>query len=427
MDGWLDFFTFRDANVRYVTLGAMLLGGSVAVVGVFGYLRKRSLAGDAVAHAMLPGICLGFLLAGQKSLPWLVGGAFASGWLALLTIDWLPRQARLKEDTAIGLVMSVFFGAGILLLTAIQHGGNAAQVGLEDFLFGRAAALVGSDLGLLSGLAVTLLLVVVVFYKELALLSFDAAYARAVGFPVRGLEFLLTTLTVLAVVAGIQAVGVVLTAALLVTPAAAARFWTHRLPLMLALAAGLGAFSGLAGAWVSYVAPAMPTGPWIVLAASALALGSFLLAPGQGLLARWWRQRAHRRKFAEENLLKLLYKMGERRQDHDRAYQPADLPTGQAPAQLAATLRRLRAEGYLTRRGPGWQLTPEGYERGRRITRLHRLWELYLTEYLRLAPDHVHDDAETMEHIITPEIEQELEKRLRRPEFDPHQNRIPYD
>jgi manganese/zinc/iron transport system permease protein len=428
MDALLDFLLLRDANTLYVVLGSVMLAASTAVVGTFSFLRKKSLAGDAVAHAVLPGICLAFMLSGSKNPLWLIGGAFVTGWLSLVAIDFITSRTRLKEDTAIGLVMSVFFGVGVLLLTGIQHQGNAAQTGLEGFLFGKAAALTGSDLWAFAGLSVVLLLTVVIFFKELALVAFDEQLARAIGFPVRRLELLLTTLTVLAVVAGIQAVGVVLTAAMLVTPAAAARFWTDRLPLMVGLAAGLGAVSGVSGAFVSYLAPAMPTGPWIVLVASALAVGSFLFAPGRGTVARWRRQRAHRRKFGEENLLKLFYKLGELDDSFFAPRSRADIVQARAfdQGRLRAALARLVAEGYLCAGAGTWRLTPEGRERGQRITRLHRLWELYLTEYLRIAPDHVHDDAETMEHIITPEIEQQLEKRLQHPQYDPHRARIPY-
>jgi len=429
MDSLVDFFSFRNANTFYVVFGSAILAASTALVGTFSFLKKKSLAGDAVAHAVLPGICLAFLLSGNKNPLWLILGAFISGWFALVSIDFITSRTRLKEDTAIGLVMSVYFGVGIVLLTSIQHSGNAAQTGLEGFLFGKAAALVGSDMWTFAGLSVLLLLTVVLFFKELTLISFDENFAKVIGFPVRRLELLLTTLTVLAVVAGIQTVGVVLTAAMLITPAAAARFWTDRLPIMMGLAALIGAFSGISGAFASYLAPAMPTGPWIVLVASAVAIGSFLFAPGRGTVAKWQRQRAHRRKFGEENLLKLFYKLGE----NDAAFfvprSQADILRARAfdSRALLNILARLVGEGYLRREGAAWQLTPEGRERGQRITRLHRLWELYLTEYLRLAPDHVHDDAETMEHIITPEIELQLEKRLKHPQFDPHLARIPYD
>jgi len=427
MEEFLDFFSFADANVRYVTLCSVLLAASSAVVGCFTLLRKRALVGDAVAHAVLPGVCLAFLLSGTKNPFILLLGAFLTGWLSLIAIDFITSRSRIKEDTAIGLVLSVFFGIGILLLTAIQHSGNAAQSGLDKFLFGKAASLVGEDLIAFGVVAVLLLLATMLFYKELTLLCFDQAYAKTIGFPVRVLELLLTTLTVFAVVVGIQAVGVVLMAAMLITPAAAARFWTDKLRLMLVLAAGIGAFSGITGAFVSYTAPAMPTGPWIVLIVSMMAILSFAFAPKKGWVARLLRQRRNRTLILEENLLKLLYQLGEQKQDFSTARPLEELLERRAipPAQARSGLHRLGRQGYLEKTPPGWLLTPEGRRRGERVVRLHRLWELYLTQYLHLAADHVHEDAETIEHIITPELEQKLLEELNFPVLDPHQARIP--
>ncbi|WP_299985724.1 iron chelate uptake ABC transporter family permease subunit [uncultured Pontibacter sp.] len=427
MQDFLEFFSFTDANIRYVTLGSVLLAASSAVVGCFTLLRKRALVGDAVAHAVLPGVCLAFILSGTKNPFILLIGAFVTGWLSLVVIDYITSRSRIKEDTAIGLVLSVFFGIGILLLTAIQQTGNAAQSGLDKFLFGSAASLIGEDLIAFGVVAVLLLVAVVLFYKELTLLCFDQAYARTIGFPVRGLELLLTTLTVFAVVVGIQAVGVVLMAAMLITPAAAARFWTENLRVMLLLAAIIGAFSGIAGAFVSYTAPSMPTGPWIVLIVSMIAILSFALAPGRGWIARILRQRRNKTRILEENLLKLLYQLGELRQDYSSARSLEELlERRNIPKKEALSgLQKLKRQGYLQKEDKRWLLTTEGEKRGRRVVRLHRLWELYLTQYLNLASDHVHEDAETIEHIITPELEQRLIEELNYPDLDPHSARIP--
>ncbi|MEJ8755442.1 iron chelate uptake ABC transporter family permease subunit [Pontibacter sp. H259] len=427
MSEFLEFFSFADANIRYVTLGSVLLASSSAVVGCFTLLRKRALVGDAVAHAVLPGVCLAFILSGTKNPFILLLGAFITGWLSLVLIDYITSRSRIKEDTAIGLVLSVFFGIGILLLTSIQHSGNAAQSGLDKFLFGKAASLVGQDLIVFSAVALLLLITTILFYKELKLLCFDEVYAKSIGYPVRSLELLLTTLTVFAVVVGIQAVGVVLMAAMLITPAAAARFWTERLGVMLILAALIGVFSGVTGAFVSYTAPAMPTGPWIVLIVSMIAILSFAFAPKRGWVARLFRQRRNKTQILEENLLKLFYQLGEQHEDYfsnrtlDAILTRRNIPKRQALAGLA----KLKRQGYIEKHPNGWSLTREGEIRGKRVVRLHRLWELYLTQYLQLASDHVHEDAETIEHIITPELEQKLMEELNYPALDPHHTKIP--
>ncbi len=226
MNTLIEFFSFADPNVRTVVLGSMLLGASAAIVGCFTFLRKRALVGDAVAHSILPGVCVAYMLSGQKSPFILLAGAVTAGWLSLLAMDFIVQRTKLKTDTAIGLVLSVFFGLGILLLTHIQHSGSAGQAGLDKFLFGKAASMTRQDVLVFGATATVLLLIVLALFKEFKLVSFDPDYARSVGLPVRSLEFTLATITVLAVAVGIQAVGVVLMAALLITPAAAARFWT---------------------------------------------------------------------------------------------------------------------------------------------------------------------------------------------------------
>ncbi|SFC18353.1 manganese/zinc/iron transport system permease protein [Flexibacter flexilis DSM 6793] len=428
MSTFWNFITFADPNIKYIVLGTVLLSVGSAVVGCFSFLRKRALVGDAVAHSVLPGVCLAFMLSGTKNPLWLLLGAFVTGWLSLLSIDFISKNSKLKEDTSIGLVLSVFFGIGILLLTHIQQSGEASQSGLDKFLFGKAASLIGSDLWLFLGVVSVLLLITFLFFKEFTLLSFDKQYAAALGLPVRGLELLLTTLTVLAVVIGIQSVGVVLMAAMLITPAAAARYWTHDIRKMVALAATFGAISGITGAYISYAAPAMPTGPWIVLVVSLLAVVSFSFAPRKGIVGSLLLQRKNRLQIIEENILKALFHLGEQENDFfkHRSFEEIIIKRDIEPSQLRTGLRRLRQHGYVLKEHGLWTLTPEGQQRGKRVTKLHRLWEMYLTTHLNIAPDHVHDDAETMEHIITPEIERALEEQLRFPTTDPHGENIPY-
>lgn len=425
----MEFFTFSDPNVRLVAFGSVLLGASAAVVGCFTFLRKRALVGDAIAHAILPGVCLGFIVSGTKN-PWiLLAGAVVSGWLALLVMDFMTNRSKLKTDTAIGAVLSVFFGLGILLLTAIQHSGAANQAGLDSFLFGKAASMNRQDIITFSSVALLLLILVLAFFKEFKLVSFDPAFAQTIGLPVRALEFMLSTITVLSVATGIQAVGVVLMAALLITPAAAARFWTERIQTMILLAAAFGMVSGFFGSFISYVAPSMPTGPWIVMLLSAIAVASVLFAPQRGILARNRLQRENSRKMLIENLLKTFYSLGERRGQfgedisltalrQKRAFQSGALQRG---------LRSLHRNRWVEAAGKDtYRLTPEGLEESKRVVRLHRLWELYLSERMNMAADHVHNTAEAIEHILTPDVEKALLEELDHPVLDPHQSNIPY-
>lgn len=427
METFTEFFSFRDPNIVAVVLGSILLTASSAIVGTFTFLKKKALVGDAVAHAVLPGICLAFIISGNKNLFVLIIGALITGWLSLVIIDAISRESKLKEDTAIALVLSVFFGIGILLLTYIQHSGNATQTGLDSFLFGKAAALVGNDLKVFGVVAVVLILTIALFFKELKLISFDANYAASLGIPVRAMDLLLTSLTVFAVVTGIQAVGVVLMAAMLITPAAAARFWTDDVLKMTILAAVFGALAGLTGAYVSFVAPSMPTGPWIVMIISMIAMISFFFSPNRGILSRVLLQRRQRAIFMDENLLKALYQLGENDGNmfQSRSIEQINARREFLMSGLQISLRRLTKSGFLERSNGSWKFTQAGKTKGQRVVKLHRLWELYLSKYIKIADDHVHEDAETMEHIITPEIEKELERMLEYPTMDPHNKAIP--
>jgi len=424
----VEFFSFQDVNIRYVALGTVLLGASSALVGCFTFLRKKALVGDTIAHSILPGICLSFIIFEIKDPLMLLLGAMVSGWLSVYIVDYISDNSKIKPDTAIGLTLSVFFGVGVLLLTHIQHSGNAAQAGLDKFLFGKAASLVQNDVITFGVVSVLLIATIILFFKQFSLISFDVHFAKTIGLPVRTFEVILSTITVLAVAIGIQTVGVVLMAAMLITPAAAARFWTDKLKVMIVIAAIIGAVSGLFGAFISFTAPSMPTGPWIVVVLSFIAIGSMLIAPKNGAISKIRKQKKNQRKILEDNIIKLLYKLGEKENDFFKnrsittlkSYR--EIPTN----KFLKGLNILKKKNQVAMVNDLWVLTEEGKTAGMRIVKIHRLWELYLTTYLRIAPDHVHEDAETIEHIITPEMELKLEHLLNFPEKDPHNVNIPY-
>ncbi|GAB3343414.1 manganese ABC transporter permease MntC [Marivirga atlantica] len=425
----IDFFSFTDANVIYVVLGTIILGASAAVVGSFTFLRKRALIGDAIAHSILPGICIAFILGGTKNYAFLIIGAFISGWISILLVDYITKKSKLKEDTAIGLILSVFFGVGILLMTYIQQSGNAEQTGLNYFLFGKAASMVGQDVIVFSVISVILIITVFLFYKELQLISFDEAFAQSIGIRVKLISFILSSLTVLAVVTGIQAVGVVLMAALLITPFAAARYWSGYLPRILILAAIIGGFSGFSGTYISYIAPNMPTGPWVVMVLSVIALISIVFAPKKGIVSRWFKQRKYRRLIQDENILKAFFQIAESNESFGEPKSVAMIRKKRyySDRLINRIFKRLKRQGFLKQSASGYYLSKFGQRKAARLVKLHRLWELYLTEYLRIAPDHVHEDADTIEHLITPELEKKLEEKLNYPKADPHNSQIPYD
>jgi manganese/zinc/iron transport system permease protein len=274
-----------DYTLRTIALGAALLGAVAGALGCFALLRGQSLLGDAISHAALPGIVLAFMLTGSRAAPILVLGAGVAGWLGALVVHGMVRGGRIPQDTALGIVLSSFFGFGLVLLTWVQQRPDARQAGLDTFLFGQAATLLPADAWVLAGVGGGALLAVFAFWKEFALITFDPDQARVMGFPVRRLQVLLDGLLVVAIVLGLQLVGVVLMSALVVAPAAAARQWTGSLGPMVVLAGALGALAGVLGSMASAVAPGIPTGPVIVLVASGIVAISLVFGPRRGRTA----------------------------------------------------------------------------------------------------------------------------------------------
>ncbi|HEX6202691.1 MAG TPA: iron chelate uptake ABC transporter family permease subunit [Thermoanaerobaculia bacterium] len=414
-------------TARNVLAGAAILGATGGVLGGFALLRRQSLLGDALAHAALPGVCLGYLLTGSKTPLPLFAGALVAGIVGALVILAIVRWSRIKEDVAIGIVLSVFFGVGIVLLTWIQRLPAGNQSGLDKFLFGQAATLVDEDVRAMAILSGLVLAAVVLFYKELQLLAFDPEFGASLGLPMRRIEILLTTLLVTVVVVGLQTVGVVLIVATLVTPAAAARQWTERLGAMLVLSASIGAGSGAVGAVVSASYARLPTGPVIVLVASAVLVVSLVAAPERGLIWALARERRAATRIRRENLLKDLYRRGESDADWSRFVPRPHLlgERGWTPGQLARVLAPLGAGGLVERRDDAVRLSAAGRAEAAGVVRRHRLWELYLARRLELAHDHVHRDAEAMEHVLSAEATEELARQLGHPATDPHGRPIP--
>lgn len=284
-----------DYTLRNVALGSALLGIVGGVLGTFAVLRQQGLLGDVLAHAALPGICLAFMLTETRIPLILMLGAAFTGWVGTLVILKLIRDTRISEDTALGVVLSVFFGLGVVLLTHIQHSYGSGQAGLDRYLFGQAATLVEENVITMAVLGGIALIIVGLLFKEFKVLSFDPDFASSIGLPVGALNILLTSLIVVAVVIGLQTVGVVLMAAMLIGPAAAARQWTNHLSTMLFLSAFFGAAAGVSGAMISVSARGVPTGPMVILCMTAIVLVSLFLAPERGIIWNAVRQRNARR------------------------------------------------------------------------------------------------------------------------------------
>jgi manganese/zinc/iron transport system permease protein len=413
---WWRVLLLQDYNTRIVLMGALLLGCASGVIGTFALLRRRALVGDAASHATLPGIALAFMvmtaLGGDgKFLPGLLAGAALAGLAGMGCILAIRRYTRLQEDAALGVVLSVFFGFGMALLGVIQRMRAGHAAGLESFIYGKTASMLAADAWLIAGIAGVVILVTLALFKELSLLCFDPEYAQARGYPVLLLDATLMVLMVLAVVTGLQAVGLILIIALLIIPVAAARFWTNDLGRMVRIAAGIGAASGVLGAVISAGAARIPAGAVMVLVAGFFFLFSLFWGPARGVWYRWRRHCQLKWKTGEQHVLRLLYEWEEL--SPGAALSLDDL--WQAKTWTAHWVRRVVARAVrkgwvqpLT--GAAVRLTAAGRLRARQVVRNHRLWEAYLIRYAHVAAHHVDRNADMIEHVLGDEMVAELER-----------------
>ena len=351
-----------DYTLRTVAIGSMIIGLVSGMLGSFAVLRKQSLLGDAISHAALPGIVLAFLITHSREPEVLMVGALIAGWLATLFMLAIIRTTRIKSDTSLGLVLSVFFGLGLMLLTFAQRRPDATQAGLDKFLFGQAATLLQSDVIMMSIIAAIALGLLAVFWKEFKLISFDTEFAASLGFPVRVLDVVLITLLVVAIVIGLQTVGVVLMSAMIVAPAAAARQWTDKLHIMVMLGGLFGALAGVTGTLISGSLERLPTGPMIVVCVSLIVLFSMLFATNRGLVWNWFRARRNAHKLRARAVLADLNVLAMQHPDQEHGHSVAVLRAMSTnPDGVSYALRQLRERGHARETGRDiWALTDEG-------------------------------------------------------------------
>lgn len=357
-----DYFSlvFTDYTLRTITLGTAVLGAVCGMLGSFAVLRKQSLLGDAISHAALPGIAIAFIISGAKDSNILLLGALVSGLIGTFWIRGIITKTHLKSDTALGLILSLFFGFGMLLLTFIQKLPNANQAGLDKYLFGQAATLVESDVWMMVVVTAICLVILLLFWKEFKILLFDADYTKTLGFNTKLIDILITSFIVLAIVMGLQTVGVVLMSAMLLAPAAAARQWTNSLAVMVFLAAIFGAFSGVLGTAISASQNNLSTGPVIVIVAAVFVVFSFVFSPGRGLLFRQIRFIKNRRDLQLHKTLAFMYNIAETHDDISHPHAIKILNNFQGFTK--ATLQKLVDKDYVTIEGNMWSMTRKGFQ-----------------------------------------------------------------
>jgi len=430
--------SFIAYNTQIVLLGTLLLGMCGGGVGSFMLLRKKALVGDVASHAALPGIGIAYLTVeafhpgGGKSLPWLLVGASLSAAFGVIVTNLIQRVRLIKEDAALGIVLSLFFGTGIVLLTVIQQLKTGTAAGLPDFIFGKAASMTQADVFAIAIASSIVLFVCLILFKEFAVLCFDQEYAAAVGWPAKRLDLLLTSLVVGVAVIGMQSVGLLLVVALLIIPPTAARFWSDRLGPMVLIASLIGGASATIGVLLSSIFPNLAAGPAIVLTGTFAFAVSFVFGSKRGTFWEIWRQRTASRKKGQLDLLRACYEEIERRIAPNESFASAatsgipDLtPYPIASESLVAArswsigrvsslLRSAVNEGWLRLDSDGnYRLTQSGARLAARAVRNHRLWELYLIHFADVALSRVDREADLIEHVLEPGLIEQLEELLK--------------
>ena len=410
---------------------------SASLIGVLVYLRKESLIGEALSHASYPGVILGALFFAEfiswdpthPALPlFILLGATVFSFAGIWTIHFLEKELKVKNDSALCFVLASYFGLGVLIASRIQFTHTLFYKQVQVYLWGQAATMTDIHILIYALLTLIVVLPLALFYKEIKAATFDRSWSTVLGLPVTWINTLLFGLIVLSLVTGIRSVGVVLMSAMLIAPAVAARQLTDRLSRMFLLSALFGSLAAYLGNVLSYKCSEIfsvrfPTGPMIVIVSSAICLASLLFSPSRGLTVRWVRRMFFQVRTLSENILKTIWRTNG---ESPVAFEQIRSYHFLGPLYLRAILSYLSYSGWVKNEGDGhWSLTREGSLRAQKIIRLHRLWEVYLVDWVGAPIEKVHKSAEEMEHILTKEVEKELSLLLKEPRLDPHRQPIP--
>lgn len=437
-----DYFT--DPVLRAPTIASMFMCLSAALIGVIVFLRKESLIGEALSHASYPGVVLGIMvvgfLFGDQDLPFFTSaailiGALFSALFGAWMIKLLQEKGKVSQDASLCFILSSFFGIGILFASDVQFSYSYLYKQIQVYFYGQSATMTDIHILIYGILASAVILTIIFFQKEITIVTFDRRFAESVGINARLIDQIFFLTLVLSVIIGIRSVGVVLMSAMLIAPATAARQYTNRLSFLFGLAATFGVLSALFGTILSVESSkilalhypqdrlVLPSGPMIVLVATSICLISLLFAKERGVLRRFFRSLKFSRECAIENLLKAIWRHGPK----DKiSFSTLKKVQANSNFYLNYLLSKLCSQGWLVKTADGrYLLTPDGVLRAQHIVRLHRLWEVYLSDYLGVGKEKIHRNAEEMEHIITPEIERELTALLNDPKKDPHHQPIP--
>lgn len=400
-------------------IASVTIGISCGLIGTYIMLRKMSLIGDALAHSVLPGVVISFMIAGKNEL-FLFFGAVISGITTSLLIGLVNRNSKIKEDTSIGIIFTGAFALGILLVSQLKQ----VHIDLSSYLFGDVLGVSDADIILSSVITLIIILSVILFYKQLLITSFDPTIAATIGVSVSLVHYLLMSLLSMSIVAGLQSVGVILIIAMLITPPAAAYLLTNSLKKILLLSALIGVISSVTGLYLSYHLN-YSSGASIVLTSVVIFLLAFLFSPLEGLVPRYFRRRNSIKQNLMEDVMKIIYKNPDC-SEKNKLFKICKTHLNINETSFESAIKRATRKNLLFEKNENLHLSELGEEISAKLLRSHRLWEAYAAKEKFISPEKIHPDAEKVEHILTDDLIKELDEELGYPETDPHGSPIPY-
>lgn len=409
----------------YILAGMVLMSGAASILSTILYYRQQTLTGDVVAHSVLPGIVLIYLLFQNQDVWLLIIGGSSSAFVAIFLIEYLQRKQILRQDILQASLLSIFFGTGIFLLSYLQQLPDIAKAGIDRLIFGQAAVLSAMDVAAMGLISLLVMFAFAVFHRTIKIWIFDRSFAH-LYLPIRWIELIFVFIICLFVMTGVQSVGVLLMTAVFVFPASIAHFWANSLKQSVIYGTLAMLIASLLGVVLSLFIPHLPTGAAIVSVLFLALVVSLLLGYRHSVLVRYHFQKLHSRKIDEEHVLKALYKILIEHTQVHASWHDIHQYTQMPFRQIKKACRRLAKKKIIQINTSNHvTLTCLGKILARRIVRLHRLWEVYLQTHLHLPADHVHESAEEIEHYISPDIEANLLAIMDFPSKDPHQQNIP--
>ncbi len=423
LDPLIDVFVSRPKWAIRALVSSVLVGIMCGLLGCFIVLRNMAMIGDALSHAVLPGVVFGFVFAGGYSVFGFFFGAVVAGLITAVAITWFQQNFKTRSDAAIGIVFTSMFSIGVIAITTLSRR-DGVHLDLKDFLFGNVLGVSDPDLQLMIIVTLVVIISIVLFFKQLFATTFQPIVAQTMGISVKKIHYFLMLLLSFAVVASLKSVGVILVVAMLVTPASAASLLTKRLHTMLLVSTAVAVSSAIIGLLFAILLGTTP-GPCMALVATGFYLLAAMFAPEQGQVFKWLRKRKREKRINREDVLKRVWKITQRDGAASATrHQVQDLLALSA-SEISTAIAGLKRDKHITTSGEQMTLTESGIQEGNRLVRAHRLWETYLVETAGMDASTIHDEAEKLEHELSEELLDEVDAWLGFPETDPHGSPIP--